>query len=316
MPLNHLQIITLQNINGCDKKSIFTIAEYVDKNALSIKDNIQLFDVIEKLKSEQYLRNFPVIKLKDLEYSHNKAKEIIEGNKKYGIGIISYYDNCFPQILRETLDDYGRWTPPILLYYRGNIEALSKPGVAIVGTRNPTKDGMLAGEYLASELAQKGINVISGLALGCDTCAHQGALNAGGTTTAFLAHGLDYIYPVENKVLSEKITRNGGLLLSEYAIGTRSNKSTFVERDRLQSGLGFATIVVQTTMNGGTMHAANSTLKAQKPLYCVWFKDINTRQHEVFKGNDFLVRKGGVYLSKKIQIETLVNKLNSKSLNL
>ena len=136
------------------------------------------------------------------------------------------------------------------------------------------------------------------MAIGCDTCGHKGALKAKGKTTAILANGLDNnsIYPSENKDLAEDIVAGGGLLISEYRIGTPVNRYSLVARDRLQSGLSLATLVIQTGENGGSMHAAMSTLQAGKPLYTIYFKDEVTRQHEKCLGNALLVSKGAEYI--------------------
>ena len=124
-------------------------------------------------------------------------------------------------------------------------------------------------------------------------------MKAGGKTTAILANGLDHdsIYPPENQELAEEIVKEGGLLLSEYRIGSIVNRYNLVARDRLQAGLSLATLVVQTGEKGGTMHAATTTLTANKPLYTVLYKDPATNNHEKCLGNALLVRKGAKYIS-------------------
>ena len=136
-----------------------------------------------------------------------------------------------------------------------------------------------------------------GLAIGCDTCAHRGALKVSGKTTAFLAHGLTTIYPPQNESLAKEIIEKGGLLMSEYPIGTNLSPYNLVARDRLQAGLAMATLVIQTGEKGGTMHAALTTLKANKPLYAVQFKDNATNNHEKCLGNAFLVKRGAKYIN-------------------
>ena len=159
------------------------------------------------------------------------------------------------------------------MYYRGNLKALDAPGIAVIGTREPTATGVNAGHYFSEELARHGFNIVSGLVIGCDTAGHEGALAAGGLTTAFLANGLSWenIYPQENQNLARRIVEKGGLLLSEYPIGHQGGRYNFIERDRLQAGLAYATLVVQTGPTGGTMHAVRATIQAGKPLYAVQF---------------------------------------------
>jgi DNA processing protein len=184
-----------------------------------------------------------------------------------------------------------------------------------VGTREVTSEGIKGDLYISGEFARRGFNIVSGLAIGCDTYAHKGALNVGGKTTAFLANSLEYslIYPSENKGLAEEIVDKGGLLLSEYSIGKNANKYNLVARDRLQSALSLATIVIQTGIKGGTMHAANTTLKSGKPLYAMKYKDEFTNQHEKSLGNAYLVKQGAKYISGGDNIDELCQSiLNSK----
>lgn len=141
------------------------------------------------------------------------------------------------------------------------------------------------------------MNIVSGLALGCDTAAHEGALKVGGATTAFLGGGLDEIYPQENEGLARRIVERGGLLLSEYPVGTQGNKYTLVARDRLQAGLAAATLVVQCSRHSGTMHASKATLSAGKPLLVVEYKSwVDPSKTE---GNEYLKSIGAAGLSSE-----------------
>lgn len=187
------------------------------------------------------------------------------------------------------------------------------PGLAVIGTREPTAEGSNGGKYLAGQFAKCGYNIVSGLAIGCDTCGHEGALSVGGKTTAILANGLDHdsIYPKENQELAEKIVENGGLLLSEYPISTIVNRYNLVARDRLQSGLSKATLVVMTGVKGGTMHAATATLKANKPLYVMRFKNEETNKHEKCLGNAYLVEQGARYISGGDNIDDISNQIKN-----
>lgn len=121
--------------------------------------------------------------------------------------------------------------PPLLLWYRGDLSITNLPGFSVIGTREATPEGIVGGIYLAGEFAKRGFNIVSGLAIGCDTCGHKGALKVKGKTTAILANGLDNdsIYPPENKYLAEEIVQNGGLLISEYRIGTIANLTEYLK---------------------------------------------------------------------------------------
>jgi DNA processing protein len=164
--------------------------------------------------------------------------------------MIRYGDPQYPKLLESIA------APPIILNVLGNLDGLlTKPGVAVIGTRQPSSFGRQIGERIGYRLGESGINVISGLAIGCDTAGHTGCLQANGMTTAIVAHGLDTVYPKENKPLFQSILENNGCIVSEYMVKTRSLPTFFVERDRIQAGLSVATFVIETDVKGGTMHA-------------------------------------------------------------
>ena len=297
MALSKEMILTLQQLKGIGNKTIFKICE--SENS-SISDIDEVYDVLKKQKGKK----FENLVKDDIMDANSYAKRIIEKSEEANIGLISYYDAGYPDILKRTIDEEGRLDPPLLLWYRGDISIIELPAIAVIGTREATPEGISGGTYIAGEFAKQGFNIVSGLAIGCDTCGHQGALNVGGKTTAFLANGLDHdsIYPSENQELAEEIVNKGGLLLSEYSIGQTVNKYSLVARDRLQAGLSLATLVIQTGIKGGTMHAAITTLKAEKPLYTMKFKDESINNHEKCLGNAHLVKQGAKFISGKDNI--------------
>jgi DNA processing protein len=299
MALTKEQILTLTclkevDVKGVGPQKIFAIGAAIDDRNLVINSN----DDLAKLMSGMKEKAIQKVTLKNLNEASNVARKIIETSSQAGIGLVGYYDNEFPDVLRKTVNEEGKLDPPLLLWYRGDFSITQLPGFAVIGTREATPEGVAGGTYLSGEFAKRGFNIVSGLAIGCDTCGHKGALKVGGKTTAILANGLDHdsIYPPENQELAEEIVQNGGLLISEYRIGTPVNRYSLVARDRLQSGLSLATLVVQTGENGGTMHAATATLQAGKPLYTMYFKSEATRQHEKCLGNELLVTKGAKYI--------------------
>ncbi len=144
--------------------------------------------------------------------------------------------------------------PPLLLFVLGNYKLVYSKGIAVIGTREPTDFGRKAAHRMAHVLAENSWTVVSGLAEGCDTEGHEGCLAANGGTIAVLAHGFGRIYPSKNKMLSERILESGGCLATEYPPGVPPTKSSFIERDRLQSGLSRGIVVVETDVRGGTLH--------------------------------------------------------------
>ena len=297
MALSKEMILTLQQLKGIGNKTIFKICE--SENS-SISDIDEVYDVLKKQKGKK----FENLVKDDIMDANSYAKRIIEKSEEANIGLISYYDAGYPDILKRTIDEEGRLDPPLLLWYRGDISIIELPAIAVIGTREATPEGISGGTYIAGEFAKQSFNIVSGLAIGCDTCGHRGALNVGGKTTAFLANGLDHdsIYPSENQELAEEIVNKGGLLLSEYSIGQTVNKYSLVARDRLQAGLSLATLVIQTGIKGGTMHAAITNKKAKKPLYTMKFKDESINNHEKCLGNAHLVKQGAKFISGKDNI--------------
>jgi DNA processing protein len=303
MGLTKEQILTLTFLKGIGPKKILSIGTTINDRELHVDSYEGLHEVMKGMKDKK-IQN---VSLDDLNAAYRDARKTIEYSESKGIGLLGYYDEEFPQNLRNTINEEGKLDPPLLLWYRGDLSVLSTTGLAVIGTREPTKVGAAGGEYLAGEFAKRGLNIISGLAIGCDTCGHKGALKVGGKTTAILANGLDHdsIYPEENQDLAEEIVNSGGLLLSEYRIGTTVNRYNLVARDRLQAGLASATLVIQTGVKGGTMHAANATLMANKDLFVMQFKDEVTNNHEKCLGNAYLIKKGAKYIKGSDNIDSI-----------
>ena len=314
MALSKEQILTLTclkevGVKGVGPQKIFAIGAAIDDRELEINSYEDLANLMSNMKEKAINK----VSLANLNDAYKVAQKIVEASSQSNIGLVGYYDNEFPDVLRKTVNEDGKLDPPLLLWYRGDFSITQLPGFAVIGTREATPEGVAGGTYLAGEFAKRGFNIVSGLAVGCDTCGHKGALKVGGKTTAILANGLDHnsIYPPENQDLAEEIVQNGGLLISEYRIGTPVNRYNLVARDRLQSGLSLATLVVQTGEHGGTMHAATATLQAKKPLYTIYFKNEDTRQHEKSLGNALLERQGATYIKGDDNIDEISDKVKN-----
>lgn len=178
------------------------------------------------------------------------------------INSISVSDPCFQGKLADIPH------PPKTLFSVGNV-SVNGPAVAIVGTRKPTAYGRAVTLELAEKLAKRGVIIVSGLALGVDGIAHQGALTVGGRTVAVLANGLDSIYPASHRNLALDIVGANGGLLSEYEAGMPSLAHQFLERNRLVSGLADAVIVTEAAAKSGTMNTVMHALAQGKDVYAV-----------------------------------------------
>jgi DNA processing protein len=165
-----------------------------------------------------------------------------------GATFITTRDDAYPRSLRQIHD------PPLGLYRRGAY-AFDLPGIAIVGSRRATLYGQSVAKKLGADLAARGFCVVSGLARGIDTAAHEGALSVGGRTAAVLGNGLDIIYPPENLDLYRRIAEHGAVV-SEFPFGRRADRQSFAMRNRIVSGLCEAVVVVESDVDGGAMITA------------------------------------------------------------
>lgn len=301
--ISHIDILALQSVKGCGPAMIDRI--HRNLKGSSGKD---VFDTIRDLR----LKPFADIDYEDFCDLERKAEHILERSEDMGIKAVSIFDSTYPSRLRSTTDENGKKCPPILLFYKGDLSVAELPSIAIIGTREPSPEGVKAGLFFGEKFANLGLNIVSGLAIGCDSTGHRGALKVNGKTTAFLAHGLDTVFPPENEGLAEDIVANGGLLMSEYPVGTPVSAYRLVSRDRLQASLGDATIVIQTGIKGGTMHAANATLEAGKPLYVVNYnEEVSWRFSDKIKGNLYLQSRGAMFISSQTDLQALADSLSS-----
>ncbi len=281
MALKTEQIVKILQLKGLGRKTAFLICEKAINEVIDCDNDLQ--ELLLEYLDKKWIKRVKFTK-EDISTAFHKGDEILDNSLNSGIKIVSYYDNSYPQILKDIPDK------PIVLNFIGDYQSLNKlTGVAIIGTREPTLEGIHSGEYFGKTFGGSGYNVVSGLALGCDTAAHRGCLKGKGYTTAILAHGLHTIFPKENKYLAEDIISSGGVLLSEYFFGVGALRNFFVERDRLQSGLSKATIVIQTAETGGTMHAVNATLASKNLLAAVKYK--SDLKSEKVLGNEMLIRE-------------------------
>jgi DNA processing protein len=191
------------------------------------------------------------------------AREEIARAAAAGIAIVSMDDLCYPPRLKEIYD------PPLILYVRGAVEILTRPGIAMVGTRHPTPYGSGMAERLACDLAAQGLVIISGMARGVDTASHRGAIVAKGKTIAVFGTGVDVIYPKENSRLSEQIVALGGALISEFALGTFAAPQNFPIRNRILSGMSVGVLVVEAAEYSGTRITARCALEQNRDVFAV-----------------------------------------------
>jgi DNA processing protein len=176
--------------------------------------------------------------------------------------VITLGDPLYPASLLDTAD------PPLLLYAQGRTELLQAPSVAMVGSRNPTPQGLDNARAFAASLSQSGITVVSGLALGIDGAAHEGALNGPAGTIAVVGTGLDRVYPKTHLQLAHRIARQG-LMLSEYTLGTPPLPPHFPQRNRIIAGLTQGTVVVEAALQSGSLITARLATEAGRDVFAI-----------------------------------------------
>jgi DNA processing protein len=191
------------------------------------------------------------------------ADEELEKLSATGATILTYRDEAYPDRLRQIYD------PPALLWVRGDASLLSRPILAVVGTRHPTPYGTGMAEMLARDLAHRGLVILSGMARGIDTAAHRGAIGAKRPTVAVWGTGVDVIYPKENKSLAEQIVAGGGAILSELPLGTFPAPQNFPKRNRILSGMSLGVLVIEAAEYSGTRVTARCALEQNRDVFAV-----------------------------------------------
>jgi DNA processing protein len=191
------------------------------------------------------------------------AEDEIHRVGEAGGSILTQDDEAYPERLREIYD------PPAVLWIRGNVELLARPGIAVVGTRHPSPYGSGMAEMLSRDLANRRLVIFSGMARGVDTAAHKGAIEAGGKTVAVWGTGIDVIYPKENKKLAENIVASGGTIISEYPLGTFPAPQNFPIRNRILSGVSVGVLVIEAAEYSGTRITARLAMDQNRDVYAV-----------------------------------------------
>ena len=191
--------------------------------------------------------------------AEDEAKRVAEA----GGFLLTREDEAYPERLLEIYD------PPAVLWIRGDATVLARPGIAVVGTRQPSPYGLGMAEMLSRDLANRRLTILSGMARGVDSAAHKGALDAGGKTVAVWGTGIDVVYPKENKRLAERIVESGGTIVSEYPLGTFPAPQNFPIRNRILSGMSVGVLVVEAGEYSGTRITARCAMEQNRDVYAV-----------------------------------------------
>lgn len=293
--MNHILPIAIRAIKGIGNE---TIRKLLEKNDLPT-DKVRIFEWL-KDNNALTLKQQSTINQQIVSDAIHHAEEVIRKSAAQGIGIITRLDKDYPSMFRAMPNKQ-----PVVIYYKGNPKCLNEESVAIIGSSEATEKGKRVAARLGSVFASEyGFVIVSGLALGCDTAAHEGCLSVGGKTVAILPCGLDQVYPRANAPLAKAILLEDGCIISEYEVGIKPIQAYFVERDRLQSGLSKAVIVVEADEDSGTMQTVEYGRKQGRLIACYKSDDPTLKN----KGNIKMINEGmAVPLENAMDIERLVD---------
>ncbi len=212
--------------------------------------------------------------------------------------ILSYHCTAYPDILRQLS------SPPLVLFLQGETKRLSQPSIAIVGSRRCSHAGKQIASDFAQQLSHHGWGVISGMATGIDTCAHQGALGGMAKTVAVIGTGPDKVYPVRNKRLFEDILEQGGAVVSEFWPGTPPRATHFPRRNRIIAGLSVGTLVIEAAIKSGTLITANLAIDMGREVFAIPGNIYNPTS----EGCHYLIQQGAKLVSK---VEDIIEEFSS-----
>ena len=211
--------------------------------------------------------------------------------------IMSFHHPDYPPLLKEIHD------PPMLLFIKGNTKVLSTPQIAIVGARKPSDEGRYNSELFAAELANAGLTITSGLALGIDHAAHQAAVKIDKPTIAILGTGLNEIYPKSHLSLSEEILHKAGALVSEYPLHMPPKPQNFPRRNRIIAGLSLGTLVVEATLKSGSLITARLSMEENREVFAI----PGSIHQPQSKGCHQLIKEGATLVESTIDIRTTLS---------
>lgn len=273
-------LIALNQIEKIGDKRIYELIKHYEsvENIFEEKEN-NLKELIEK-KFKFKLDDFSKNEILD------KAQNIIKKSEEHEIKILSLFDKEYPFNLKQ-IDN-----PPYILYYKGDLKKLRRNCVSIVGTRTPTNESKKYAFDIASKLSALNITVVSGMAKGIDTEAHLGAISSLVNTAAVLGNGIDIVYPSENLRVYNKLIESG-IILSEFEVERKPDRMNFPRRNRIISGLSYATIMVEAPSKSGALITVDFALNQGREVYIAPYDE---KLKEYF-GNHKLYKEGAKILN-------------------
>lgn len=262
------EILFLKNLKRVGKATIYK--KYWD--ILNNCDNFE--DLLSEIRKDSKFSNDDIDKaIQNAQYLYDYV------NNDKEIHVITVFDENYPEKLMVMENKR-----PLILYVKGNVDALTKPNISVIGTRKPSdKSQSFEKELVKSIVNDSHKVVVSGLALGCDKIAHQTTVDENKITIAILPSGVNVIKPASNKKLAQNILETGGCLVSEYEPDTKVFRGNYVERDAIVAAFCDATFVVECGVKSGTMHTVNAAIDYNRQIYCYSPDD------GLFEGNEYIL---------------------------
>lgn len=253
---------------------------------IGLKSQLEIYQNFPNL--DDFFLNYQNLKLKEesIAWFKNPNQSLIESHLNWAEiadnQIIAIDSESYPQSLKQINN------PPVLLFVKGNLKALNRPQISIVGSRNPSQNGILLTQNFAKSLAQLGWVITSGLAVGIDSSAHLGCVLAKKPTIAVMGTGINLIYPSSNKKLANDILENEGCLISEFALNMPANSYHFPQRNRIISAMSLACLVMEAKKKSGSLITAKLSNDYGREVYVL----PNTILDEKFRGSNELISEG------------------------
>ena len=235
-----------------------------------------------------------------------RISNIVDASQRCGSSIIPITDSRYPLNLKQIFD------PPLVLFAQGNIALLNQQQIAMVGSRDASINGRDNAFEFSQKLAQAGLVITSGLALGIDGAAHKGTLSVQGKTIAVVATGLDQVYPARHRLLAKSIIDNDGAIISEFAPGTPPKPGYFPKRNRIISGLSLGVLVVEATIKSGSLVTARCAIEQNREVFAI----PSTINNPQAKGCHWLIKQGAKLVDNVADIVDEIELLPKSSLNL
>lgn len=295
-------LLALSLISGLGSKRIKHLVQ-------SIADPSQIFNLskseLRKVESIGEASALSILSFDKWDY----VEDILKATEKNRSHIVTIADDEYPNLLKQIYD------PPALFWIKGNKEILKKSGMGVIGTRNPSVYGKKCAVSFSRALGEEGLTIISGLAYGIDTIAHQSALEVGAGTIAVLGSGIDSLYPKKNANLANQIVREGGAVITEFPLGTAPDAGNFPIRNRIVSGMSLGVLVIESGIQGGSMITADLALDQNREVFAI----PHTINNMCGTGNNYLIKTGGAKLVQtvddildELDLESRVNQSRTK----